>query len=381
MTLFAGQDTLLRIAVAFPFVLAVVVFFHELGHFLVGRWCGVQVDVFSLGFGRELFGFTDRHGTRWRLSAVPLGGFVKFHGDANAASMPAPSDVAGMGAAERATTFAAQAVWKRAAIVAAGPFANFVLALAIFTATFSVNGRNVLLPRIGEVAAGTPAARAGFMGGDYVISIDGQAIGSFEDMKRIVSGASDVPLMFKLDRAGTVVTLQAAPERTEVQGPFGVSRDVQLGVRSSIDPADVRSERLNIVQAFGAAADETWSVVDRTGSYIGGLFSGRETTAQMSGPIGIARVSGEVAKLGFGALMTLAAFLSISIGLINLAPIPLLDGGHLMYFAFEAVRGRPLNEKVQEFGFRLGLAMVSILMVFATYNDVSHLPFVARLFH
>ena len=373
MSFFVGQDAFLRILLAFPFVLAIVVFFHELGHFLVGRWCGVQVDTFSLGFGPELFGFTDRHKTRWRVAAIPLGGFVKFHGDANAASLPAEADIAGMGAAERAVTFAAQRVWKRAAIVAAGPIANFILALVIFTATFSIQGRTVMMPRIGEIADGTPAARAGFMAGDYVVSIDGQEIATFDDIKRIVSRADDTTLTFKLDRAGTIVTILAAPERKEVKGPFGTVRDVQLGIRSSSDPADLRNERLNVAQAFQAAAAETWFVVDRTGSYVGGLFTGRETTAQMSGPIGIARVSGEVAKLGLGALLNLAALLSISIGLINLVPIPLLDGGHLMYFAFEAARGRPMSERAQELGFRLGLAIVSMLMLFATYNDISHL--------
>lgn len=373
MSFFAHFGSVFGYLIPFLFVLTIVVFFHELGHFLVGRWCGVQVDVFSLGFGPEVAGFVDRKGTRWRLAAIPLGGYVKFHGDVNAASIQTEAATAGMAEAEKAVTFSAQSVRKRAAIVAAGPIANFVLAIVIFSGTFYVQGKPVLLPRVETVVPGSAAANAGFVAGDYVLSIDATPIESFADMQRIISAASQMPLTFRVERGDATVTLTATPERKDVVGPFGTSRIGVLGVSASSNPADFKTERLSLLQSVSTAATETWFVVDRTASYIGGLFVGRETTTQISGPIRIAEVSGEVAKIGLGALLNLAAILSISIGLINLVPVPLLDGGHLMYFAFEAVRGRPMSEKAQEFGFRIGLAIVSMLMIFATYNDIARL--------
>lgn len=359
--------------VPFLFVLTIVVFFHELGHFLVGRWCGVKIDVFSLGFGRELAGFNDRHGTRWRLAMIPLGGYVKFHGDANAASAQSNAVLDQMPAAERAVTFAAQPVWKRAAIVVAGPIANFILAIAIFSTSFYVSGREILTPRIEKVIPESAAARAGFQPGDLVIAIDGLAIKSFGDMQKVVSSSSDHPLTFEVERGSTTVTLTGTPDRRDVKGPFGTSRIGVLGISASNKAEDWQTEHFTAREAVAAASGETWFVIDSTVRYIGGLAVGRETPSQISGPIRIAEVSGEVAKVGFGALINLAAFLSISIGFVNLLPIPLLDGGHLMYFLVEATRGRPMSERAQEIGFRFGLAIVSMLMIFATFNDVLRL--------
>lgn len=359
--------------VPFLFVLTIVVFFHELGHFLVGRWCGVKVDVFSLGFGRELAGFNDRHGTRWRLAMVPLGGYVKFHGDANAASAQSNAVIDQMPPAERAVTFAAQPVWKRAAIVVAGPIANFILAIAIFSTSFYVSGREILTPRIEKVIPDSAAARAGFQPGDLVLTIDGMAIKSFADMQKIVSTSSDHPLAFQVERGTATVDLTGTPDRRDVKGPFGTSRIGVLGISASNKPEDWKTEHFSAREAVAAASGETWFVIDSTVRYIGGLAVGRETPSQISGPIRIAEVSGEVAKVGFGALINLAAFLSISIGFVNLLPIPLLDGGHLMYFLVEAARGRPMSERSQELGFRFGLAIVSMLMILATFNDVLRL--------
>ncbi len=372
MSLFGPVLTLLYTIVPFVFVMTVVVFFHELGHFLVGRWCGVQVDVFSIGFGPELFARTDRHGTRWRVAAVPLGGYVKFHGDINAASAGPSDAIAAMPADERARTFAAQPVYERAAVVAAGPIANFILALVILSGLFYFEGRSILLPRVATVVAGSAAEKAGFAAGDVVHSIDGQPIASFVDMQKIVSVSSGVPLSFGVERGGQNLSLTATPERRDVKSPLGTSNIGVLGVSASTDPADVRNERLGLVPAVAEAAHETWFVIDKTASYIGGLVIGREKPDQLSGPIGVAGVAGQVARIGIGPLFNLIAILSISIGLINLVPVPLLDGGHLLYFTFEALRGKPMSVGAQEFGFKVGLALVSMLMIFATYNDISH---------
>jgi len=354
----------------FLFVLSLVVFIHELGHFLVGRWCGIKVDAFSLGFGPELAHFVDRRGTRWRIAALPLGGYVRFHGDASGASQPDFDAASRMPESERAVTFFAQKVWKRAAVVAAGPIANFLLAIAIFTAIFHVEGRQVLVPRVDSVVAGSRAAEAGFQKGDLVLSIDGRAIDSFIEMQRIVSASADSPLHFVVERAGQKIEIDATPERKDQTTPFGVSRGGVLGVAAGGSAEDWRTISYSLPLATVEAARETWYVIDRTGAYLGGLLVGRESPQQLSGPIRIAEVSGEVAKAGLWALLNLAAILSISIGLLNLLPVPLLDGGHLLYYAFEAARGRALTPRTQEFGFRIGLAFVGALMLVATYNDI-----------
>jgi regulator of sigma E protease len=360
--------------IPFLFVLTVVVFFHELGHFLVARWCGVKVMVFSIGFGPELFGFDDRHGTRWKVSAIPLGGYVKFFGDENAASVPDTAAVAAMTEAERAQSFVHQKVGPRAAIVVAGPLANFVLAVAIFAGLFMIFGKQTTLARVDAVQPASAAAAAGFQPGDIVRSIDGRMIESFADMQRLVSASAGVSLSVVVERNGEQVTLNATPSLREVKDNFGnVHRIGVLGISRSMAPGDVKYERVNPLKAIGLGAEETWFVVTRTLSYIGGVFSGREAADQLGGPIRIAQVSGQVASIGFSALLHLAAVLSVSIGLLNLFPVPLLDGGHLLFYAIEAVRGRPLSERAQEYGFRIGLAIVLMLMVFATFNDIVHL--------
>ena len=357
----------------FLFVLSLVVFFHELGHFLIGRWCGVKVDTFSLGFGPELFGFNDRYGTHWRVAAFPLGGYVRFHGDANGASMTDADVVAAMPPGERAVSFIAQKVWKRAAIVAAGPLANFLLAIVIFTGIFYVNGRAILLPMVDGIAAGSAAEAAGFQLGDRIVSIDGIKVDSFEDMQRVVQTASDTELVFGIERGGELVQLVATPRRRDVVTPFGTTRVGVLGVQSKSKPENWHVQDYDFVGSVKLAGSETWYVVARTGSYLKGLVAGQESTDQLSGPIRIAEVSGAMAKIGLAALLNLAAILSISVGILNLFPIPLLDGGHLLYYAVEAVRGKAMNDKLQQFGFKVGLMLVTSLMVFATYNDILRL--------
>ena len=376
-----AAGSLLGYAVPFLIVLTVVVFVHELGHFLVGRWCGVGVNAFSIGFGPEIVGFNDRRGTRWKLSAIPLGGYVKFAGDVNGASVPDAESLSQMSAAERAVSFHHKSVWRRAAIVAAGPIANFLLAIAIFAAITYVNGRHILAPRVDALQAGSAAERAGFQPGDLVVSINGRSIGSFTEMQRIVSASADDTLTVVVDRNGRQVTLTAVPDLKEQDTPFGKQRIGLLGLQASKAPEDLAHVNYGLLESVRLGTLETWYVIDRTFTYIGRLVVGRESADQLSGPIRIAQVSGQVANLGGTAgLVSLVAVLSVSIGLINLFPIPLLDGGHLLFYAIEALRGRPLSDRAQEIGFRIGLAIVVMLMLFATWNDIVHLgaSFTAR---
>jgi regulator of sigma E protease len=365
---------LIGYAIPFLFVLTLVVFFHELGHFLIARWAGVRVLTFSLGFGPELAGFNDRHGTRWKISAVPLGGYVKFFGDESEASTPSVEALAGMTEEEKAGSFHHKGVGARAAIVAAGPIANFLLAIVIFTCLFTFFGKPSTSARVDKIEANSAAAAAGFQVGDVVTVIDGTKIESFSDMQRIVGTRAGEHLTFTVKRGEDTIQLQGTPELREVKDPFGNShRQGVLGITRQTAAGDVVTERVDPATAMWLGVKETWFVIDRTLAYIGGIFTGREAADQVGGPLRIAQISGQVATIGLAALIHLAAVLSISIGLLNLFPVPLLDGGHLLFYAVEAVRGRPLSERAQEMGFRIGLGLVLMLMVFATYNDILHL--------
>lgn len=360
--------------IPFLFVLSIIVFFHELGHFWVARRCGVRVLTFSVGFGPELFGFNDRHGTRWKISAIPLGGYVKFFGDENAASVPDHEAAAQMSADERKVSFFHKPVAQRAAIVAAGPIANFILAVVIFAAVSLVYGKQIITPMVGEVIPGSAAEAAGFRSGDLIMSIDGAPIESFTEMQRIVSLNAGKPLTIEVRRDGAITKLLATPAIHQEKDRFGnVSRIGRIGIKRTTTPGDVRTERVGPVQAITIGFKETWLVIDQTLSYLGKVVAGTESADQLGGPIKIAQVSGQMASLGLLPILHLAAVLSVSIGLLNLFPIPLLDGGHLLFYAIEAIRGKPLSERAQEYGFRVGLALVLMLMVFATYNDVSGL--------
>ena len=360
--------------IPFLFVLSLVVFFHELGHFLVGRWCGVRILVFSIGFGPEIIGFNDRYGTRWKISAIPLGGFVKFFGDDNVASVSSSARLAGMDEAARAECFVFQPVRERAAIVVAGPLANFILAIAIFAGIFMLYGKQTMSARVDAVQPDSAAATAGFQTGDLVLAIDGHSVESFADMQRIVSASADETLAVTVERSGATLTLKAVPALKEVKDTFGnVHRIGILGISRSMAAADMKLQPVPPPRAVWMGIEETWFVVERTLSYIGGVVVGREAADQLGGPIRIAQMSGQVATMGFVALLHLAAVLSVSIGLLNLFPIPLLDGGHLLFYGIEAMRGRPLSERAQEVGFRIGLAIVLMLMIFATFNDIIHL--------
>lgn len=367
-------SSFLSYALPFLAVLTVIVFFHELGHFLVARWCGVRVETFSVGFGPELFGRTDREGTRWKFSLIPLGGYVRFFGDDNPASVPDTEKIDHMTPEERAQSFHEQPLGARAAVVAAGPFANFILAIVIFALMFSIVGRQITTAKVDAIQPGSAAEAAGFQTGDVITSIDGSPIDSFSDMQRIVSMSADTELTIVVERNGEQVTLTAVPERKEITDRFGNTHRIGLlGISRSLAGGDVELVRYDPATAVWMGVHETYFVIARTLGYLGEVVTGRQDAGQLGGPLRIAQVSGQVATVSLAALINLAAVLSVSIGLINLFPIPMLDGGHLLFYAIEAVRGEPLSDKMQEFGFRLGLAIVLALMVFATWNDLVHL--------
>lgn len=375
MELIAGSGSfVLGTLVPFLFVLTIVVFFHELGHFAVARWCGVGVKAFSVGFGPELFGATDRHGTRWKFSVIPLGGYVKFAGDENVASVPDRDAIARMAESDRRQAFQLKPLWQRGAIVVAGPLANFLLAIVIFASIFMTFGERVTVPRIDAVQENSAAEAAGLQPGDIVQAIDGEPIESFADVRRIVTFSAERPLLFTLDRAGTLIDVIVTPQRREVDDGFGNMQRVGLiGVVHEADSDDVTTIEYGPIGATGRAVEQTGQVITQSLTYIGRILIGEESADQLSGPVRVAKISGDVATLGFLALLQLAAIISVSIGLINLFPIPMLDGGHLAFYAIEAVRGRPLSERSQELGFKVGLAMVMGLMVFATWNDIVNL--------
>ncbi len=365
---------LLGYLIPFLFVLTIVVFFHELGHFLVARWCGVKVLTFSIGFGPELFGFNDRHGTRWKISAIPLGGYVKFFGDENAASVPDQAALADMTEAERQQSFVHQKVGPKAAIVVAGPIANFILAIVIFAGVFALFGRQVIPARVDAVQPDSAAAAAGLQPGDLVVALDGRPIESFSDMQRIVAVNAGRTLTLTIDRGGVRQDVKVVPTlRGFCSGVLGISK--------SFAPNDIRIQKEPPGAAIVMGAEETYFVIERSLCFLAGVVIGRESADQLGGPARIAQVSGQAWKSGLdsggpgGAIASLlyfAGLLSASIGLLNLFPIPLLDGGHLLFYLIEAVRGKPLSERAQEVGFRIGLAIVVMLMIFATYNDILH---------
>ncbi len=356
---------------ALPFLVAltIIVFIHELGHFLVARWCGVDVEAFSIGFGREIFGWYDRHGTRWKVAWVPLGGYVRFRGDANAASLPDAE------ALERARgepgNFHGKPVWQRAAVVVAGPVANFILAIAIFAGAFMIIGKPVIEPRVDEVLKGSAAEQAGIQKGDLILSVDGSAIEDFADLQQAVITRAGEPLPVVLQRNGQTINLTVVPQlKVESDNFGGKLRIGLLGIKR--DPmGPIRYERQGPLKALESGVQRCWFIVHSTFQYIGKLFTGRESPDQLGGPIAIAKAAGDAASLGISQFLSVVAFLSVSIGLLNLFPIPMLDGGHLVYYAVEAVRGRPLGETAQEWGFRIGFSLVIMLMVVGTWNDLT----------
>jgi regulator of sigma E protease len=361
---------------AFLFVITVVVFFHELGHFGIARLCGVKVEAFSIGFGPAIVQWHDRKGTVWKICWIPLGGYVKFYGDLDASSAPDREQMERMTPGEQQGAFPFKPLYQRIAVVLAGPAANFVLAIAIFALVFATVGKpdisNSAIPaRIGAVTAHSPAEDAGLKPGDLVRSIDARPVSRFEQLKNAIQASHGKALAVGIDRKGTPLTLRITPRWIDISDIYGSDAKLfGIGVSPRLDPSLVKTVRLGPIDAVSEAGQQTWFIVDTTLTYMWRIVSGRSDTNQLSGPVGIARISQKAASEGFLNLLSLAALISVSIGLINLFPIPILDGGHLLYYACEAVLGRPLGARAQELGFRLGLAVVLGLFFLATWNDL-----------
>ncbi len=357
------------------FVLTVLVFVHEFGHFIIARWNQVRVEVFSIGFGPELFGWYDKHGTRWKFSAVPLGGYVKMFGDNDPSSGLPATPPAHMSEREREFSFHAKRLGQRAAIVAAGPLANFVFAFVVLAVLFMTYGQPFTPPTVSQVTKGGAAAAAGIQPGDRIVSIDGQPVDSFEKVEQAVSLDPGLPMQIVVARDGRELTLDATPKRTEFTDRFGDK--YHRGLLGISHRGGIDYIRRGPGTAIAQAGAEVWNLSSSTLQAVWQMVIGLRGTGDLGGPLRIAQLSGEVVQGGAVAFTWFLAVLSINLGLINLFPVPVLDGGHLLFYAAEAVRGKPLGQKVQEYGFRIGLALVLTLMVFATWNDLVHLRIVA----
>jgi regulator of sigma E protease len=359
--------------VPFLVILTVLVFVHEFGHYLVARWNGVRVEVFSIGFGPEVFGWWDRAGTRWKFSTIPLGGYVKMFGDSDASSgLPTPG-LARLAPAERDVSFHYKRLGQRAAIVAAGPAANFLFAIVVLAILFMTYGQPFTPAEVGQVQPGSAAEQGGIQPSDVIVNIDGHTVQRFEDVQQVVRLNPGVPMTVVVRRDGQEQTLHVTPSRTELTDRFG--NHYQIGLLG-IARSGMEYVKRDPATAIMQAGTETWDLSVSTMKALWQIIIGTRATDELGGPLRIAQMSGEVAQGGIVAVLWFMAVLSINLGLINLFPVPVLDGGHLLFYAAEAVRGKPLGQRAQEYGFRIGLAMVLTLMVFATWNDLVHLRIV-----
>ncbi len=351
------------------FLLAIgpLVFFHEMGHYLVGRWCGVKAEVFSIGFGRELTGWTDKRGTRWKIALLPLGGYVRFAGDMSAASEPSDEWKA-LPPEERNRTFQAKSLWQRALIVLAGPVANFLVAIAIFMGVFAAYGQSRTPNIVGSVVAGSPAEKAGFAAGDKILAIGDTSIREFSEISDIVVLRPGVAISFLVERGATQQRIVAAPALKIVKDRFG--NEVRLG---QIGLGSGRPVLVNLspLELPGAAVAQTWRTVKSMVDGLVQIVMGRISVKELGGPIKIAQYSGQTAALGFVAFLGFVALISINLGFINLLPIPTLDGGHLFFYAIEATIRRPVSMVIQEWAYRSGFFALMALMLFVTFNDLA----------
>jgi regulator of sigma E protease len=359
---------LLLTILAFALVIGPLVFIHEMGHYLAGRWFGVKAEAFSIGFGREIAGWTDKRGTRWKIAALPLGGYVKFAGDMTAAGRPDPEWLA-LPAEERARTFQAKPVWQRAIIVAAGPVVNFVLAMLIL-AGFALAYGDARTPAIvGQAMPGTAAAEAGLRAGDRIKALGGREVDTFEDMVRFVKIRAGERVRIDYVRAGQPASVEARIGTQEQRDRFG--NDYKVGLLG-IAPTNPLVRPVGLLDAPVVAVRRTGDILEMMVETIGQIVSGRRSVKELGGPLAIAKVSGEQITLGWDAFVFLLALVSINLGFINLLPVPMLDGGHLLFYLIEAVRRKPVGPEAQEWAYRGGLAAVLALMMLVTFNDLGN---------
>ncbi len=354
----------------FAFVLMIIVFVHEMGHFLVARWCNVRVDVFSVGFGRELLGYTDKKQTRWKLCLIPLGGYVKFWGDSGAASFADNKTLEKMSEADKKTCFQTKPLWQKSAIVVAGPLANFIFAIAIFTIFFMSYGQPDITPRVDNVVEGGAAQAAGIQKGDVITEFAGNKITQFSDLRRYVMFSPNKQQEIKLIRKTQTITLSITPKAIVIKDKYGNSQTLgQIGIiRNS--PTETEFKTQGLFSAIGSASNEVWFIVKQTLITIKDLFIGQGDIKQLGGPVKIAEYSGQLAAEGLMPLIRLAALLSVGIGLFNLFPIPMLDGGHLTFYLIESIIGKPIPAIYMEYAMRVGVTLLLGFFLFVTFNDV-----------
>jgi regulator of sigma E protease len=360
---------------AFLFILTVIVFFHELGHYALARRNGVRVEVFSIGFGPEIFGWTAKSGTRWKISLLPLGGYVKMFGEA--ATTGVGDEERELTEDEKSVSFHHKRLGQRAQVVAAGPIANFILAIIILAGLFMSVGQSYTPPEVGKITSGSAAEAAGFKPGDRITAIDGTSIERFEEVQRIVRMAPGQTLSMTVRRNGQAITLRAVPKRSAMVDRFGNRSEIGL---LGISRTGTGYKQHGPVSAVTEAVSETWRLSAFTLQAVGQMIMGERSAEDLGGPIRIAQMSGQVAEVGLPSVFWFLAVLSINLGLINLFPVPMLDGGHLMFYGLEAVRGRPISERVMEIGFRIGLGLVLSLFVFVTFQDLSRFEGIANFF-
>lgn len=352
--------------VGFLFVLGPLVFVHEYGHYIVGRWCGVKADAFSIGFGRKILGWTDKRGTEWKIGWLPLGGYVQFAGDRDAVSQP-DAEWQTLPADERSHTFPAQPVWKRALIVAAGPVTNFLFAILILAGFAAFVGTPTTPPVAGKIMAGSAAEAAGLRSGDRILSIDGRTIDIFMDIPMAVAHRPGEAMDVRIERGGSQKVVRLTPRLIKEKDTFG--NEVERAI-IGIQPGTAVYRKVSLAEAPVVAMRQTGQIIRQTGEVLGQLLTGHRSVKDLSGPLKIAQVSGEAASMGPEALIFLAALISINLGFINLLPLPMLDGGHLLFYAYEAIRRRPAPPKAQEWAFRFGFAAIVTLMLVVTFNDL-----------
>jgi regulator of sigma E protease len=370
-SLFSTDGLLIGTLLPFLFVLTVVVFVHEMGHYLIGRWCGIGVEAFSVGFGPELLGFTDGHGTRWKLSAIPLGGYVKFVGDVGATSVPDSEELEKLSAEQRKIAFHTQARWKKAATIFAGPAFNFLLTIAIIAFFIGVWGKTVFDPVAVDVLPGSAAEEAGIKPKDRFLAVNGVAIEDFDDMQRQILPNEGQKLRLTIERDGKILEVDVVPRMMEQTDPLGNKfKSAVIGVGSDTARGNPRKVAFGPLEAVGEATKDTWHNTVQLLSFLKRMVSGREDRCQLGGPVKIAKMSGQAAKQGIDWLVQLIATLSLGIGIINLLPILPLDGGHLLNYAIETVTRRPVPGWLIEWMYRIGFFAVLMLMGFVFWNDL-----------